>query len=62
MGFTNELESSQSYIRPTMGFDEFSMTFVKSELTIEGLIHTITVPKNSYFHSIGSPLYTVRYH
>ena len=49
MGFTNELESSQFYIRLTMGFDEFSMTSVKSGLTIERLNYTITAPRIHIF-------------
>ena len=60
--FTNELESSQSTISLTIGFDEFFMTSVKLGLTIEGLNHTIIVPRSSYFHSIGLLLYTVRCH
>ena len=45
-----------------MGFDEFSITFVKLRLTIKELNHTITAPKSSYFHSTGLSLYTTRYH
>ena len=62
MKFINELESSQSYIKLTMGFDEFSMTSVKSGLTIEELNYMITVPKNSYFYFTESPLHTARCH
>ena len=32
-----------------MRFDEFSMTSVKSKLTIEGLNHIITIPRDLNF-------------
>ena len=60
--FINELESSQSSIWLIMGSDEFSMTSVKSGLMIEELNHTITTPRDSFFHSIGLPLHTARYY
>ena len=60
--FINQLESSQSCIWLTMGFNEFSMTSVKSGLMIKGLNHTITARRSSYFYSTGSPLHTARCH
>ena len=62
MRFTNELESSQSSIWLTMGSDKFSMTSVKSELTIKDLNYTITVSRSSHFHSTRLPLHTARCH
>ena len=61
-GFTNELELSQSSIWLTMGSDEFSMTSVKSGLTIEGLNHIITIPRGSFFYFTRLPLHTTRGH
>ena len=43
-----------------MGFDELSMTSVKSKDLIEGLNHMITIPRGSYFHSTGLPLHTAK--
>ena len=60
--FTSKLESSQSSIWLMTKFDEFSMTSVKSGLMIEGLNHTITIPKGSHFQSTGLLLYTTRCH
>ena len=44
-----------------LGFDEFFMTFVESELIIEGLNHKAMYLGVQYFYSVGLPLHTARY-
>ena len=64
-GFTNELKSNKSYIWQTIGFDEFSITSILSELTeltIEKLNHTITTCRDSSFCSAGLQLHAARHH
>ena len=39
------------------GFDEFFITSVLSELMIEELNHIVTASRDSFFYSIGLPLY-----
>ena len=36
-----------------MRFDEFSMTSIKSGHMIEGLNHTVTIPRGSFFILLG---------
>ena len=60
--FTNELKLNKSYIWQTMEFDEFFMTSILSELTIEELNHMITTSRGLSFCFVGLSLHAARHH
>ena len=62
LDFTNELKLNKSYIWQMIGFDDFFITSILSELKIKELNHIVTISRDSFFYSTGLPLHAIRRH